>query len=111
MSALSLKLREVDEHELFPFRQGFLSMAEPTAKLEADILEHRLRHFGNPVLSWMVSNAKTQTDPKGNTMLAKENKDSKRKIDGVVASIMAYGVYLRPEVQELFDDDYQVRCL
>ena len=111
MSGLSLKLKEVDEHELFPFRQGFLSMAEPTAKLEADILEHRLRHFGNPVLTWMVSNAKTQTDPKGNTMLAKENKDSKRKIDGVVASVMAYGVYLRPEVQELFNDDYEVRTL
>mgnify|MGYP000011264974 FL=1 len=111
MSGLSIKLKEVDEHELFPFRQGFLSMAEPTAKLEADILEHRLRHFGNPVLTWMVSNAKMQTDPKGNTMLAKENKDSKRKIDGVVASVMAYGVYLRPEVQELFNDDYEVRTL
>ena len=112
MSALSQKLREVDEHEVFPFRQGFLSMAEPTARMEADILEHRLRHFGNPVLTWMVSNAKTQTDPKGNTMLAKEHRDSKRKIDGIVAAIMAYGVYLRPEVQGLFNDDnYEVRVL
>ena len=34
------------------------------------------------------------------------------KIDGIVAAIMAYGVFLRPEVQELFNDDnYEVRVL
>lgn len=111
MSALSAKLKEVDEHNLFPFRQGFLSMAEPTARLEADILEHRFRHLNNPVLRWMAGNAKTLQDTKGNTMLAKENKDSKRKIDGIVASIMAYGIYLHPEVRDLFEQSFEVRYL
>lgn len=111
MASLSAKLKEVDELNMIPFRQGFVSMAEPTAKMEAEIIEHRLVHFNNPVLTWMVSNAVAKLDPKGNTQLVKDDPNSKRKIDGIIASIMAFGVYIRTEVQELFNDNIEVRFL
>ena len=43
------------------------------------------------MLRWMISNVEILTDPAGNIKLAKNK--SREKIDGVVALVMAYGVY------------------
>lgn len=112
MSALSAKLKEIDELNMVPWRQGYITMAEPTAAMEREILEHRIRHFNNPVLSWMISNATAKVDPRGNTMIAKDEKMSKRKVDGVVAAIMAYGLAKKPEIADLLDDTpFEVRYI
>lgn len=112
MSALSAKLHEVDELNMVPWRQGYITMAEPTAAVEREILEHKLRHFRNPVLSWMFANATAKVDPRGNTMITKDVHMSKRKVDGVVATIMAYGLAHKPETAELLDDTpFEMRFL
>ena len=112
MSALSAKLREVDELNMVAWRQGYITMAEPTAALEREIVEHKIRHFGNPVLAWMIGNAVAKVDPRGNTMITKDEKMSKRKVDGVVASIMAYGLAQKPEIKEELDDTpFSIRYL
>ena len=86
---LATQLKEEDGFEMVQFRQGFVSMNEPTKHLEALMLKKRIRHGSNPVLRWMASNITVREDPAGNLKPDKEK--STEKIDGMVALIMALG--------------------
>lgn len=105
MKTLGTKLVEEDLLNAVPFRQGYVTMGEPTVAFEKLVLTHELVHFGNPVLSWMAANAQCKVDVKGNVQVVKDHKDSPRKIDALVAGIMALGVSLSNP--ELFADDKQ----
>lgn len=74
-----------------PFRQGFGSMSQPAKEIYALAMKKALIHDNNPVLRWMVSNVEILSDPAGNIKLAKNK--SREKIDGMVALVMAYGIY------------------
>jgi phage terminase large subunit-like protein len=75
-----------DGFEVVPFGQGFASFAGPTKELLRLVLERRLRHGGNPVLTWMADNLVVKQDPAGNWRPDKAK--STEKIDGMVALIM-----------------------
>lgn len=66
-------------------------MSQPAKEIYALAMKKMLIHDANPVLRWMISNVEILTDPAGNIKLAKNK--SREKIDGVVALVMAYGVY------------------
>ena len=70
-----------------PFGQGFKDMSPPTKELMKLVLEKRIAHGGDPVLSWMMDNVHVKTDPAGNIKPDKEK--STERIDGAVAMIMA----------------------
>jgi phage terminase large subunit-like protein len=70
--------------------QGFQSMSPALRSLEAEILNGRLMHPGNPVMNMCMSNARVQADPAGNRKLDKMR--STGRIDGAVALAMAFGV-------------------
>jgi len=79
-----------DGHEMVTFRQGYASMSPPCRELAERFLPgHLLAHGGNPVLTWMASNAVAWQDPAGN--LKPDKSKSGDKIDGIVALIMALG--------------------
>jgi phage terminase large subunit-like protein len=86
---ISNQLAEEDGFSMIQFRQGFLSMNEPTKRLETLVLKRELIHGGNPVLRWMASNAAAETDAAGNVKLSKQR--STEKIDGMIALVMAIG--------------------
>jgi phage terminase large subunit-like protein len=69
--------------------QGFASMAAPTKEFLRLVADKKIRHGGNPVLRWMVSNLALKQDPAGN--LKPDREASGDKIDGCVALIMALG--------------------
>ncbi len=71
---------------VFPFGQGFASMAAPTRDLMQLVQEGKLRHGKHPVLDWNMGNAVAETDAHLNVKLSK--KKSTEKIDGAVALIM-----------------------
>ncbi len=75
---------------LEPFGQGYMSMSPALDALEADLLQEKVRHGGNPVLAMCAANAVAVMDPAGNRKLEK-NKSTGR-IDGLVALAMAEGV-------------------
>ena len=85
-TALATRLIEEDGRTLAEFGQGYRSMSEPAKDFEARIVSGKLRHDGNPVLRWCVSNVSVRSDPAGNIKPDKET--STGKIDGVVAAIM-----------------------
>ena len=75
------------------FGQGFASMSGPMKELEKLVLQHRLAHGNNPVLTWMADNLVARQDPAGNIKPDKEK--SREKIDGMVALIMGLDRALR----------------
>lgn len=88
-------LEGFEASELVQFGQNLKNFAEPTAEMERRIIGETCHHPGNPVLSWQYGNAHIKRDPNGNMRPVKPPKADGRKIDGVVASIMALGLLLR----------------
>ena len=77
------------------FGQGFVSMSPAMRELERLILEHKLAHGNNAVLTWMANNLVVRVDPAGNIKPDKEK--SIERIDGMVALVMALDRALRHE--------------
>lgn len=76
-----------DGFTLIPFGQGFMSMSPAAKSFEELLLQNRIMHGSDPVLSWNAANVSVRTDPAGNI---KPDKDkSTARIDGIIASIMA----------------------
>jgi len=73
------------------FRQGYVSMNEPSKEFERLIVAGELEHEKNPVLDWMAENVMVRPDPSGNIKPVKPDPSGKLKIDGIVAAIMAVG--------------------
>jgi phage terminase large subunit-like protein len=67
--------------------QTMIHLTGASKALEKLILSQRLRHDGNPVLRWCVSNAVADVDGNGNVKPSK--KRSRERIDGVSALVTA----------------------
>ena len=91
--------RELDrmgaELPLVEFGQGFQSFSPALDVLEAELLNGRIAHGGNPLLTWCAANAVTAKDPAGNRKLDKQKATG--RIDGLVALAMAMGVASKAE--------------
>lgn len=81
------------EIPLKPWGQGYKDMGPAVDALETAILGAGLRHGGHPVLYWNVSNAVVTKDPAGSRKIAKDR--SRERVDGLVALVMATGLYSR----------------
>lgn len=88
--------------QMFPFGQGFVSMSAPTKELERLVKDKKLRHAGNPVTRWMMSNIMLRTDPAGNIKIDKAK--SGDKVDGPVSIVMALGTCMQDAAKEKESD-------
>jgi phage terminase large subunit-like protein len=84
---LVTRLIEQDGFTCVKTRQGFPSLSAPSKALQTAILGRTLRHDGDPVLRWNMSNVSIESDAAGNIKPSKAR--STEKIDGVVALVMA----------------------
>jgi phage terminase large subunit-like protein len=98
------------ELPLMPFGQGFKDMSPALDILENELLNGRIRHGGNPVLTMCAANAVVDTDPAGNRKLNKSK--STGRIDGMVALAMAMGLQdsCVVEVSPWEDDQYRMKA-
>jgi len=92
-------------YALKEFRQGFASMNEPTKKLEELIIAGKIRHGGHPVLAWNAGNVSVKNDAAGNLKPVKPDYMSGKRIDGIVATIMALGLHIGAEPEPFFAVD------
>jgi phage terminase large subunit-like protein len=99
-SQLAIQLADEDGLPMIEFRQGFKSMNEPSKELEKLVEKGELIHFNNPVLRWMCSNCAIKEDAAGNIKPIKPKKNSKMKIDGMVALVMAVGLSIARHEEE-----------
>jgi len=109
-SQMAIKLVDDDGLAMIEFRQGFKSFSEPSKEFEKLVIQRELVHFGNPVLRWMASNCSIKEDPAGNLKPIKPSKDSKLKIDGIVALIMAIGLSISRHEEDA-ESPYEERGL
>lgn len=70
-------------------RPIYAMLSEPMKALEGMLLDGRFHHDNNPVFRWAVSNVRVRTDGKDNILPVKENPDSHKKIDPIVALLSA----------------------
>jgi phage terminase large subunit-like protein len=103
IDVLQAELRRMDrELPLVEFGQGFKDMSPALDTLEGELLNSRILHGGNPVLTWCAANAMATRDPSGNRKLDKSKATG--RIDGMVALAMALGVSVNNlEVHDIDD--------
>ncbi len=85
-----------------PFGQGYKDMAPALDEFEIRLLGGRLKHDGNPVMTWCAANAVVSEDPAGNRKVDK--KKATGRVDGIVAAIMATGRSGKDEDGDNLDD-------
>ena len=71
------------------FQQSVAMYAGPTENYEAMLVEGRLKHNDHPVLNWQAGHVQVKTNEKNGKIPCKPKRDDVKKIDGIVAGIMA----------------------
>jgi phage terminase large subunit-like protein len=65
-------------------------MSPASKDYEKKILKKEFAHGNNPIMAWMIACTEVKTDPAGNIKPVKpDRKKTGKRIDGVVADIMA----------------------
>lgn len=81
-----------------PVRQGFGSLSAPMKKVMELTLDRKLRHGNHPVLAWNADCTEALDDGNDNIRPDKPERDkSNKRIDGIVALIMAVDRAVRNE--------------
>lgn len=81
-----------DGFQMEGFSQGIVNMNAPTRTLEELFFSGQVVHNGNDLMRFMFQNVEIIRDSTGNMKVSK--KDPDKKVDGVVAMIMALGQYM-----------------
>ncbi|MFP4539131.1 MAG: terminase large subunit [Dichotomicrobium sp.] len=108
MRDLAEELRSEHEVPIAYVGQG-VKLSSPAKMLERLVLRTELDHGGHPVLAWMADNIVVHQTAEGNIKPDKRN--SKQKIDGIVAIIIALAAYQYEEPEEVKVSVYEERGL
>jgi len=88
-----------DEFKLIEHGQGYVGMAPAIDALETRVIESTLRHDGNPIVTWCLSNVRVDSDPAGNRKFDK--RERRRRIDGAVTLAMSLSAIAKAERAEV----------
>jgi len=69
--------------------QGMAVLSNPSKYVEKLILNHQIKHDGNPFVGWQLGNCEVYEDVNGNIKIRKNEADKSAKVDGIVAMIIA----------------------
>jgi len=84
--------------KMMPFGQTAKSMAPAIDKFEGFLFNKEIRHNGNPVLTWCMSNAVVKADDDNYRKISKRK--SIGRVDGAVTTVMAAGISERTDEAE-----------
>lgn len=87
--------------------QRFEMLSNPTKSFSGFLSAAAVEHYNNPVMRWMASNVQLLLDTNGNQRPDKG--ESKNKIDGIVAAVMAFGRALANPADAKADDPNRFR--
>jgi phage terminase large subunit-like protein len=69
--------------------QGMATLSNPSKYIEKLILNHQIKHDGNPFVGWQLGNCEVYEDVNGNIKVRKNEADKSAKVDGIIALIIA----------------------
>jgi len=69
--------------------QGMAVLSNPSKHVEKLILNHHIKHDGNPFVSWQLGNCEVYEDVNGNIKIRKNEADKSAKVDGIISLIIA----------------------
>lgn len=76
------------------FGQTVVNYAGPSAEFERLLLSKKLKHNGNPVLTWQAGNVQVKTDLNNNKRPCKAKEHDPRKVDAITAAIMGLAMLM-----------------
>ncbi len=76
-------------YETVEISQSFLGLSAATKMFRELVMQGRVVHDGNPILTWCISNAYQMTDTNENIKLNKKTKNDTQRIDLIAAVINA----------------------
>ncbi|MGE4190748.1 MAG: terminase TerL endonuclease subunit [Thermoanaerobaculia bacterium] len=80
------------------FSQALAAFSEPTKLFEGEVLKKKIQHNGDPLTAWQMGHCAVRIDANENKKPEKPGgKDDVRKIDGIIAAIMARAVAGTPD--------------
>lgn len=83
--------------------QSMAVLNNPSKHVEKLILNHNIKHDGNPFVGWQLGNCEVYEDLNGNIKVRKNEADKAAKVDGVIALIIAmHGSLDNPSTSESF---------
>lgn len=71
------------------FPQTIKNFTAPCKDMEALLLSRQLHHGHNPILAWCAQNVEVRMDHNGNMRPVKPDPKGPKKVDGIVAALMA----------------------
>ena len=86
-----------DSFDIFKHYQQFGAMTGSCRKLEELILKGGIVHDKNPIMDWCISNVSVATNAYDEIRPVKPAKGTSKRIDGVVALVMALGMAIHAE--------------
>lgn len=87
---LVVELQDEAGLTMHPVRQSYTGLSAASKDFERLLRSGRLRHGGNPVLRWQAAEVEVKSDDSGNIRPVKpDRRVSSKRIDGIVASVMA----------------------
>ena len=81
-----------DKHsrvEQIDYPQSAATMEKPIDDFEAAVIDGKIIHEDNACLNWQAGHASVRENHKGQRIIQKPKRDDYRKVDGMVASVMA----------------------
>ena len=79
-----------------------MNMSPPSKEFERLVRNGMINHGANPVLRWMLQNCVPYYDANENLKIRKMKETRGAKIDGIVATIIALGEYLKNPVSDVY---------
>lgn len=69
--------------------QGMAVLSNPSKHVEKLIMNHCIKHNGNPFVGWQLGNCEVYVDVNGNVKVRKNENDKSAKVDGIISLIIA----------------------
>ena len=69
--------------------QGMAVLSNPSKHVEKLIMNHGIKHGGNPFVGWQLGNCEVYVDVNGNVKVRKNENDKSAKVDGIISLIIA----------------------
>jgi phage terminase large subunit-like protein len=96
-NAEHLTQRIVDHYAVkrVEFRQTIGNYAAPCSEFERAVINGTLKHNNHPILNWQAGHVTIKNDASGNMRPIKPPHQDRKKIDGIVAAIMAFALSMQ----------------